>query len=179
MCKQPHLCKRFALKCANNHICANTRRPQMCKSVKKKKKKKKKCKSVKKKKKKKKNTPTTNVQTWRLQMCKGSILTWNVQTFHKCANRCFHQESTTFVQTFHPQMCKQPHLCNYFTLKCANMTPSKLCKGSILTWNAQLTSTNVQIIVFIKNQFTPPPKKKSSIDGRLILSQNCKKKALA
>ena len=24
ICKQPHLCKHFAFKCASNHICANT-----------------------------------------------------------------------------------------------------------------------------------------------------------
>ena len=81
-----------------------------------------------------KNTSTTNVQTWRRQMCKGSILTWNVQTSHKCANHCFHQESSTFVQTFHPQMCKQPHLCKHFTLKCAN---NHICANMAL-WNVQI-----------------------------------------
>ena len=43
MCKQPQMCKHFALKCANNHICTNTApsNEQMCK-----------------------NTSTTNVQAW-------------------------------------------------------------------------------------------------------------------
>ena len=99
---QPHLCKHFTLKCVNNHIChicanislsnvqtttfVQTRRPQMCKS------------------KKKKNTSTTNVQHDAVKMCKGSILTWNVQTSHKCANHFF--------------IKNQPH--------CANISPSNV-----------------------------------------------------
>ena len=74
MCKRPHLCKHFAHKCANNHILCkhfaiSPTNVQICK--------------------KKKNTSTTNVRTSRLQMCKRSVLTWNVQTTsHKCANHC-------------------------------------------------------------------------------------------
>ena len=117
MCKQPHLCKHFGLKCANNHICAN-------------------------------------------------ISASNVQT-------------TTFVQTFLPQMCKQPHLCKHFGLKCANnhiranTAPSNvqicilkihqplMCKHDAIKcakfqfWcEICKHPTNVQIVLFIKNQFT-------------------------
>ena len=98
-CANNHFCANISPKCANNHICANTA-PSNVQIF--------------------KDTSTTNVQTWRRQMCNGSILTWNVQTSHKCANHFFHQESTTFVQTFHPQMCKQPHLCKHGGIKCVN-----------------------------------------------------------
>ena len=112
MCKQPHLCKHFALKCANDHICANTA-PSTVQIG-------------------KNTSPTINVQTWRRQMCKRSILTWNVHSNiphmckslfllrinHICANISPSiVPTTTFVQTFHPQMCKQPHLCKHSALK--------------------------------------------------------------
>ena len=99
--QKPHLCKHIALKCAKTHICANTApsNVQICK-----------------------NTSTTNVQTWPLTPSNVQRFIFYVKcaTFHRCANHCFHQESTTFVQTFYPQMCKQPHLCKHGTLKCAN-----------------------------------------------------------
>ena len=66
MCKQPHLCKHFAHKCANNHICTNISptNVQICK---------------KKKKKKKKNQPQM-CKHHAYNLCKRSVLTWNVQT---------------------------------------------------------------------------------------------------
>ena len=89
---RPQMCKSVNHICANispsnvqtTTICANTApsNVQICK--------------------KKKNKSTT--KTWRRQMCKGSNLTWNVRTSHKCANHCFHQESTIFMQAFHPHV---------------------------------------------------------------------------
>ena len=56
----------------------------------------------------------------------GAVEPWNVQT-------------TTFVQTFRPQMCKQPHLCKHFGLKCAN---NHIC--------ANISASNVQTTTFVQ-----------------------------
>ena len=164
---QPQLCKHFTLKCANNHICANilnvqtttfvqTRRPQICKYV-------------------KIHQPLmckhdavkcAKVQFWR-EICKHPT---NVQIIvfiknhpqlckhftlkcannHICAN-ILNVPTTTFVQTRRPQICKyvkmhQPLMCKHDAVKFA--------KGQFLREMCNWHPTNVQIIVFIKNQFT-------------------------
>ena len=43
-------------------------------------------------------------------------------------------QTSTFVQTFRPQMCKQPYLCKHFAHKCTN---NHIC--------ANISSTNVQM----------------------------------
>ena len=83
---------------------------------------------------------------------------------HLCKHFAHKMKTPTFVQTFRPQMCKQPHLykhfahqpqmCKHHAYKCANVQFwREMCKQH---------PTNVQIIVFIKNQFT---------STKLVLSQ--------
>ena len=81
----------------------------------------------------------------------------------KCA-KTTNVQTTTFVQTFCPQMCKQPHLCKHDALKYANLHVKihqplmckhdavKMCKRFNFDVKCANIPQNVQIIVFIKNQ---------------------------
>ena len=122
-----HLCKHFALKCANTHICANisrsnvqtttfvqTWRPQMYKSV--------------------KNTSTTNVQTWCRQMCKDGRL----NPSQKCkkqqqTKRILERARTCFIKCTPVTVLEiSRHCCQIHTHPAEQLVPAHPCL--IMLW---------------------------------------------